>query len=55
MGYDRTTALTQIDKLAIKMQQSTSYPVPDLSNVNKASLIDAAKSIEKTIDQLEGN
>lgn len=55
MGYDRTTALTQIDKLAAKMQQCTRYPKPDFSRVNKAVLLDAAKSIEKNIDQLEGN
>ena len=55
MGYDRTTALSQIDKLAAKMQQCTRYPKPDFSLVNKTTLLDAAKSIEKNIDQLEGN
>ena len=55
MGYDRTTALAQIDNLAAKMQQSTSYSVPDFTTVNKSVLLEAAKSIEKTIDQLEGN
>ena len=54
MGYDRTTALTQIDKLAMKMQHNTRYNEPDLSKVNKSVLLDAAKKIESAIDKLEG-
>lgn len=54
MGYDRTSALSQIDKLAIRMQQSTKYSQPDLSEVNHTILLDAAKNIEMAIDQLEG-
>lgn len=53
IGYDRTSAMTQIEQLVQKMQQSTSYRVPDASQMDKAKVLEAAKRIEKKLAELE--